>query len=421
MRVSTLLASILILVLPIFAQVKTIARLPFVNWKDVDVLLWNDSTFQPYPASEFCRALRRANGGIGNPNCREAGEWQRDSSASLYAKWLRVNLAEDMLPQLLKARSPLVSARLSALQDQMLLFATQRTDTLWLVLFTGESPEPKAIGYVLDIKDPVALSDAIAEAWFRGPAERRLTNEEKQSAAKAPDPFYGEKKTNDVWAGAALGYSQARIPLTPSNWYDRTLSSRIKNYRNVRDSLSAWNVITDDSPVYSLYGGALFFGFIGLEFSGRFTQHSVKIDATDTIYAELDHWDFNRYEFVLSCILSRSFAVASQWEVQPHFFLGFLYSVLSEDIALRDGLQASESFKNRLEFESFYRGGMIGFGNRIVLKKTYALDLRAGFASRGRSLDKEPSPDAVSEPTIIGGATFDGFIQAGLEYHWQWH
>lgn len=402
------------------APVQEVDRTPYVTWKDAEVLIWSTAGEQPFPTSEFCLALRRANTGIGNPTCREAGDWQRDSAANLYAAWLRNNLFTDTRTSLLRARSPLVSAKLRGLVDQMLLFTTVRNDTLWTVLFEGESSEPKTIGYSLATADPISRADAVAQAWFSGPAERRLTAAERQSAAQAPDPFYGEKPSYDSWAGIAYGYSQAQIPLTPASWYHNTLASRIKNYRNVRDSLSAWNFITDDSPLLSLYGGATFFGFIGFELSGRYTQHTAKIDPTDAIYAELDHWDFNRYEFALSFHLTRAYALPYQLETQPHFSMGFLYSVLSEDIALRSGLTASEPYKNRVQFESFYRGGMASIGNRLVFRKKIALDLRTGFASRGRSLDREPSPDAVAEPTLIGGATFDGFVQAGLEYHWQW-
>lgn len=399
--------------------VHEVFRAPYTTWKDAEVLVWSAQGERPFAPNEFCLALRRANGGIGNPACREAGDWERDSATNLYAQWLQQNVATDLAAAHLRARSPTVTAKLRGLVDQMLLFTTVRSDTLWTLLFEGESAEPKAIGYSLLDNDPVATANAVAQAWFSDPAERRLTEMERLSAASAPDPFYGEKPLYDAWAGIAYGYSQAKIPLTPSSWYNNTLRSRIKNYRNVRDSVSAWSFVSDDSPLLSLYGGASFFGFVGLEFSARYTQHQAKL-ANDTVYNELDHWDFQRYEFALNCLLTRSYALTSQLETRPHVFLGFLYSVLSEDIAVKDGRTPSETYKNRVQFEEFYRGGMVGLGNRLVFRKHFALDLRAGFASRGRSLDKEPSEDAVAEPTIIGGATFDGFVQAGLEYHWQW-
>jgi hypothetical protein len=55
---------------------------------------------------------------------------------------------------------------------------------------------------------------------------------------------------------------------------------------------------------------------------------------------------------------------------------------------------------------------------RTILLDHYGIDLRAGIAGRGRILDREPSVDAVAEPTVIGGSTIDCFIQLGLEYHW---
>ena len=55
---------------------------------------------------------------------------------------------------------------------------------------------------------------------------------------------------------------------------------------------------------------------------------------------------------------------------------------------------------------------------RFIFLKHYGVDLRAGIVSRGRMLDTDPDPDAVAEPTKIGGSTYDCFATIGLEYHW---
>lgn len=402
-------------------NIQTVFESPYTTWKDADVLLWPSDGAPSFPPAEFCLALRRANGGIGNPSCRIAGDWQRDSAANLYAQWLANNMQRGLQPIDLRARSPLTIQRLRNLVDQMLVLTSVRNDTLWAALFEGSVIEPKSVGFLVLPQDPITIANAIAQAWFTSPTQRRLTDAERAQASQAPDPYYAEKPLYDAWVGVALGYTQAQIPLTPDSWYRSKLQSRIKNYRNVQDSLTAWSFVEDQSVLQSVYGGASFFGFLGLELGLRHSHHKAKFDRSDTLYHELDHWNFDRYEFSIGCLLTRTYALPYRLETRPHFFLSFIYSFMSEDIGLRSGQgSGSASYRSRFQFEDFYRGGIVGLGNRLVFDQKVALDFRAGFASRGRSLDKEPSPDAVAEPTIIGGATFDGFIQIGLEYHWQW-
>lgn len=422
--ISTIRQSLLVVILLAVAsqavQFKSVYVDSTTRWRDPEVLLWPAIAGSKIPANEFCMALRRNNSAIGNPSCRIAGDWQRDSSLSLYSTWLQNNISANLGSADLKARAPVAQKRLRDLVDQTVVILIERSDTLWLARFQGGSATPNAVAAITDYQNPVATSDALASAWFQGPTERRLTAAERANAANAPDPYYNEKPLYDAWVGIAYGYSQAKIPLTPSNWYSSKLSSRIRNYRIVRDSLSAWSFITDDSPLLEAHAGASFFGFLGLEMSFRYTNYSAKIDPADTLYNELDHWDFDRYEFGLGCLLTRPYTLNETIEARPYFFLSFLYSFMVEDIAVKDGRTPSNYYKTRFQFEDFYRGGMAGLGTRFVYNRQYAFDVRGGFAARGRSLDKEPSPDAVAEPTIIGGATFDGFVQAGFEYHWQW-
>ena len=67
---------------------------PYTLWADGDYLLWTPDETLPLSPNEFCQSLKRNNSGIGSPNCREIGEWQRDTISQLYGNWLSKNLAE---------------------------------------------------------------------------------------------------------------------------------------------------------------------------------------------------------------------------------------------------------------------------------------------------------------------------------------
>ena len=64
----------------------------FTLWKDATILIWALDGNSPVNANEFCLSLRRNNTGIGEPKCRQLGEWERDSIATRYGSWLSNNL-----------------------------------------------------------------------------------------------------------------------------------------------------------------------------------------------------------------------------------------------------------------------------------------------------------------------------------------
>ena len=107
--------------------------------------------------------------------------------------------------------------------------------------------------------------------------------------------------------------------------------------------------------------------------------------------------------------------------ISPFAFFGFQYSFLAENIELKDNVKKpSAAYSTRIEFEDVYKGGVFGIGSRFLFKKNFGLVFRTGITTRGRSEDTTPDPNAVAEPTIIGGLTVDCFINAGIEYHWNW-
>ena len=393
-------------------------REPFTLWQDPEILIWTPDSAAAVDPKEFALSLKRNNSGIGSPSVRIAGEFERDSSAVLYAAWLKINLLPAMPPELLKARDAKMQSRLSTVEDKYVLFMAKSGNTLKLALFDETSYSPKVAGSLPLTNDKIALGDAIAEMLFSGSTNRRLTKEERKKKAVEPNEYYSKLPTFRGFFGVAGGYTQAQIPLTPDSWYKRKLNSKIKNYRNTQDSLSLWNFIEDSSPLLNVYAGGTWYDFIGTEIFFRFSEHDAKIDEKDTIYNELDYWKYYRFEIGLSLMLSYRFPVNKYVTLVPHGSLGFIYSFLSESIDTKDGYKASGAYKARIEFKDFYKGAILSLGMRTILLDHYGIDLRAGIAGRGRILDREPSVDAVAEPTVIGGSTIDCFIQLGLEYHW---
>ncbi len=393
-------------------------RSPYVLWQDPEVLLWTPDSAVPVESKEFALSLKRNNGGIGNPSVRVAGEWSRDTNAARYAEWLRNNLESGIPAEEFKARNPEVQRKIAAVEDRYLLYVARRGDKLLLALFDENGYYPKAAGTLPFKSDKIQLGDDIAEMFFKGGTERRLSKQEREKKAVEPNEFYSEIPKFRWWVGVAGGYTRAKVPLTPDNWYRRKLDSEIKNYRNTRDSLSVWNFLEDGSPLLNVYAEGVWYDFIGAELFFRFSEHDAKIDGRDTVYRELDYWKFYRFELGVSLVLSHRFRLSKRVDLMPHASLGFLYSFLSESIDTKKGAEPSGAYKARIQFKDFYKGALLAAGVRGIFLGHYGVDLRAGIAGRGRILDREPSVDAVAEPTEIGGSTIDCFIQLGLEYHW---
>jgi len=398
-----------IIVVIFFITLSSIAAAPTV-WKDGEFLLWSYGKRYITPM-DFCFALRYENEKIGAPSCYEAGDWERDTTLSLYAKWLNTNLDPRLSPEDLRPRNAHAIERLGKLKDNSLIFSTIKNDKAWFLLFDETSSEPKQIATFPITEDSAKIARKLASDWFSGKPQRRLSDSEREAKEKEPDEYFAEQPMYDVWFGIGLGYTQAKVPLTPNNWYNHKLRSKIKNYRDVDDSASVWFFIKDTSPIYRAYIGGSLYDFIGLEFEFRKSSHKAKIDESDTIYNELDHWSFNRYELMLALEFMKVFKPIPQIEIEPYIAASILFDIFTEDIALKDGYKGSESYKHRFKFENYYSGPALTLGLRTAFFKNYAIDLRAGIANRGT---------AIVTREIIGSSTYDAFVATGLEYHIRW-
>jgi hypothetical protein len=368
-------------------------------WKDGEFLLWNyDKKY--FSTTDFCFALRYENEKIGTPNCYEAGDWQRDTIISLYAKWLNANLDARLKAEDLRPRNPHVIEKIRDLKDKNLLFSTAKGDKIWFLLF-DETAAPKEIAVFSAGLDSSQIARKLASDWFGSTPQARLSDSERAAKQKEPDKYYAEQPMYDFWLGVGTGWTRA----------NKTFNSKIKNYRDVKDSASAWSFIKDSSPFYNVYIGGSMYDFIGLELELRRSSHKAKIDKSDTIYRELDHWNFNRYEFLLSLIFMTAYMPNPQIEIKPHVSASMVHSFFTEDIAIKSGSEGSESYRERFDFESYYRGIALTLGLRAAFFKNYAIDLRTGLANRGTSM---------LEQGKIGSSTTDVFISAGLEYHFRW-
>jgi hypothetical protein len=401
MSKKTIILAIAFLILNSYAEV----------WKDGEFLIWSYGKKYISPA-DFCFALRFENEKIGNPNCFEAGDWERDTTISLYAKWLSANLDARLKSEDLRPRSPHVMEKLQNLKDKSLLFATIKNDKIWFLLFDETSLEPKKIAVFPLSQDSASVSKKIARDWFNGTPQNRLSDAQRAAKQSEPDEYYAEQPMYDAWLGINISWNQAKIPLTPNSWYKNKLNSKIRNYREVDDSTSVWRFIDDSAPVYGAYIGGSLYDFIGLEFEFRRSMHKAKIN-DDPIYNELERWNFNRYEFWLSLIFMTVFHPHAQIEIEPYASASVIYSIFTEDISFsgKPGTDAYDAYKSRFEFESYYRGVGLNFGLRTAFFKNYALNLRTGIANRGTSMVTQE---------IIGSSTTDAYVAAGLEYHFRW-
>ena len=183
--------------------------------------------------------------------------------------------------------------------------------------------------------------------------------------------------------------------------------------------MSLWNFIDDSTPLFTLYAGGIWFGFIGGEIFYRYSNHDVKTDDRDSVYEELDHWSFAQHEIGLNVMFSHTYTPLKWMDLHLFAFLGFQYSFYSEDIELKsDKKNPSREYETRFRTEDPYKGALFGFGSQCVIKDHYGVSVRTGISSRGKDIYTEPTPEAAAEPTTIGATTIDWFISLGLDYHW---
>ena len=388
-------------------------------WQNPDILIWTTDKEAAIDPREFCLSLKRYNSGIGEPKCRLFGEWERDTIAIRYANWLSYNMEPGLDAHYLKARHPAMAAKFQAIEDKIVLYISDKGSSLQVAIFDETAQEPKAAGTVSKKADKIATGDEIASTFFDRHTKRRLTKEERLKRETDPDDLYKETPNLRTWVGISAGYAQAQVPFTPYSWYRSHIKSRVGNYRATKDSVSLWNFMDDSTPLFTVYAGGIWFGFIGGEIFYRYSNHDVKTDDRDSVYEELDHWNFSQHEIGLNVMLSRTYSPLKWMDLHLFAFLGFQYSFYSEDIELKDGKKKpSKEYETRIKLEDPYKGALFGFGTQCVFLQHYGLNVRTGISSRGKDVYTEPSPDAAAEPTTIGASTIDWFVSVGLEYHW---
>ena len=387
-------------------------------WKDGEFLFFSYGKAYIAPA-DFCFALRYENEKIGNPVCTYAGDWERDTTVALYAKWLNTNLDTRLKPEDLRPRSQHIAEKIRDLKDKSLLFSTIRNDSVWFLLFEENSAEPNKMAVFSAKEDSAGIAKKIASSWFGSSPQRRLSDEERTAKKMEPDEYYARQPKNDVWFGVGVGQSRAKIPLTPNSWYRSKLNSKVINYREVRDSASLWMFMKDSSPIYSAYIGGSLYDFIGLELEFRRSSHNVKFNEAD--YEELSHWSFNRYEILLGLEFMVAYRPHKNIDIKPYALASIFYSFYTEDIdadidekkppADDPRYNLWDNYTSRFKLETLYNGFCFSLGLRTAFFENYAINLRTGIAYQGV---------ATSRENPIGTSTIDGFVGAALEYHIRW-
>lgn len=152
----------------------------YTLWKDGDILIWNVDKSITIDPKEFCLSLKRNNSSIGDPKCRVFGEWERDSVAHRYGKWLGYNLEPNTKAEHLKARHPAMIAKIQSLEDKIVMFVSKTDNVVKLALFDEIASTPKVAGTVAYNNDQIALYDDMANSFFDLPAKRRLTKKERE-------------------------------------------------------------------------------------------------------------------------------------------------------------------------------------------------------------------------------------------------
>jgi hypothetical protein len=397
-----------------FASAHIVFEREYTVWQNGEMLLWSVGSQLPVSPQEFCMALIRQNERIGNPSCRDAGEWHRDTVSQRYGAWLAQNAAKNLGPEHLKARGSEMSQKLQNLGEQTLVFLFARGDSLWFALFDSQANEPELLGYLTDLQNESANADALAGAMFGKRAQRRLSPGEKENLAKKPDAYFAEQPPYDFWIGVGGGFGGAF-----SKNHDA-----VGHYMVVKDSSSAWSFLRANEPSLNAQIGLGFFDFIAIELGGNYSYHKVKL-ANDAFsqenYAILDHWGYHNIEAMLSLQFSANFHPHRLWHLKPYFGISYLYSFYLEDISKVPESElispdALRNYEERFRFKNPHNGGALSLGNRVIFAEMLGLDLRTGFAVRGRSADAEGN----DVPTVVGETTFSWFVQAALEWHLRW-
>ena len=139
-----------------------------VLWENPDILIWTPDGQSPIDPKELCLSLKRTNMGIGEPKCRIFGEWERDSIAMHYAKWLQKNIHPKLGEEYLHIRHPALMAKVQSIEDNIVLYLADNGNTVSVAIFDETSTNPKVVGSVTKTNDKIALGDEIAQTFFSG-------------------------------------------------------------------------------------------------------------------------------------------------------------------------------------------------------------------------------------------------------------
>jgi hypothetical protein len=382
-------------------------------YQDSEIILISESGLELPNLSKLCQELKNKYPESGNYRCRSGEDLLRDTLNSIYFNWLALNLNSSVQAAWLEARNPKVIQNLQSIQESYLIHAHQSNGFLWLSLFHGGQKGPVAL-YKFNSLGVSQGLDQLINNIFRGSPRRILTPAEKLEAASRPDDYFRNQLPLDYYAGFSLGHTSADYFLLPDSWNTSARKNQVRNFRENSDSLSTWNWMEDESPLYTARLGISYARFIGATLVLKSSSHKVKY-TRDSLTSPIQDWSYNRYEVGLNTFLGHPIFLNDWAEVSARVLLGFHYSLPVETFDYKGSLPAAA--KNRFELENIYKGASAGIVLHSLFNERWGLYFETGIAGRGKTQDKDPSATEADTPQIIGGSTLDYFTSIGFEYN----
>jgi hypothetical protein len=341
-----------------------------------------------------------------------AGSLERDSLAQSYFSWIQKNIHPQVNSLELRPRALNIQNKMRQDYQSYLLLLIPQGARIYALLFYGNHSYPLAV-FHYPKKDSAKLAQNLINDFFNQKVQQTPTLEQYEISQNAPNSYY-ETENELLWYfGFGIGYSAANPLLTPRNWASHEAKyNEIEEFSYNNDTASAWNWISDQSPLWTIEGGLRYMDMLSLELQVRYTHHQAKIIENDSLYDQLDHWEFYRFEPALNAGIGKSFNYHN-WNVFLLAQIGFLYSILMEDFSWKGEL--SDEANHRFHFESLYSGSQAAVSAEFLYHKTIGLRLVTGIAHRG--LASASGTQDIEEPQKAGQTTLDYYSVVQILYY----
>ncbi|MBO7500618.1 MAG: hypothetical protein J6T45_04655 [Fibrobacterales bacterium] len=394
-RALLLAALALALALPSGAVAK---ERPLALYRDARFEILQTADSAEVSPEELCAELKKANPDLGRPRCAVAGSLRRNVPFNDYALWVAANLRPGVRAEDLEARRPEVRKTLEERRDDYLFLFKSDGKESWLVLFHDGERIPARL---LRVRGESAFGEVAP--LFQGPTSPIPTEQEREAARREPEAFYRDQLPLDFRLTVGSGYIQG---------FGGHESAQVEHYTQNRDSASAWDWITDSSPLVFAEYGVEYARFLGIAAVLQWSRYDMKFNP-ETNPAIRD-WTVDRWEFGARARIGYGFVPRPKVEIHPYLLLGFLYTVYDAEISWKKGVKKPFDSPFSLVAVS---GGSLALGADLLLKDRYGAKLECGLSRRARKSRTDPEvgplPDRPAEATLELYALF------GLSLNWR--